>query len=304
MKSINFVILGEQSIGSEFGKKGTSTDLTLYDRKDSDTIRTWVAPTGFPDRIQPLLQAINLAEYAVVYLGSLNRFAGEQMVALDMLGMKEGILSHTYDVDESRLAAMIRGTVLERYRKAKSADMAGATACFEPAPGRGGTRVVIDHCFDVRGVGTVVLGKVASGSIRQYDNLKILPSGREVMIKSIQMHDHDVKEASSPARVGLSLKNVRPDEVGRGDILCEGEIPIRTEIELDFEASPFYNGRAAENHGCLLSVGLQVRPARFMSVDPVRLALEKPAVCGPEERCVILRPESQGIRMMGHGIPR
>ena len=38
MKSVNFTILGEQSIANDFGKKGTSTDLTLYDRKESDII--------------------------------------------------------------------------------------------------------------------------------------------------------------------------------------------------------------------------------------------------------------------------
>ena len=40
MDSINFVVLGEQSIANDFGKKGTTTDLTLYDRKESNTIRT------------------------------------------------------------------------------------------------------------------------------------------------------------------------------------------------------------------------------------------------------------------------
>ena len=51
MKSVNFTILGEQSIANDFGKKGTSTDLTLYDRKESDVIRTWVVPNGFPEKI-------------------------------------------------------------------------------------------------------------------------------------------------------------------------------------------------------------------------------------------------------------
>ena len=35
------------------------------------------------------------------------------------------------------------------------------------------------------------------------------------MIKSIQMHDDDIKLANCPARVGLSLKGIKPDEVGR-----------------------------------------------------------------------------------------
>ena len=33
VKSINFVVLGEQTIANDFGKKGTATDLTLFDRK-------------------------------------------------------------------------------------------------------------------------------------------------------------------------------------------------------------------------------------------------------------------------------
>ena len=302
MESVNFVMLGEQSAASKFGKKGTSTDLTLYDKKESDIIRTWIAPTGFPEKIQPLLQAVNLAEYAVFHIGSLDRFAGEQVIALDTLGVEGGILSHTYEIDESRLDAMIRGTVLERYRRTEPEKMRETMAEFAPVPGSGGTKVVVDHSFNVGGVGTVVLAKVFAGSIKRYDNLRLLPSGREVMIKSIQMHDDDVVEARSPARVGLLLKNVRPDEVGRGDVLCEGDIPVRTEIELDFQKSPFYRGDVVENQVCLLSIGLQIKPARFSSTDPVRLALEKPVVCSPGETCVVLRPESPGTRIMGHGL--
>ena len=48
MRSINFVVLGEQTIANDFGKKGTVPDLKVYDRKESDIIRTWVVPNGFP----------------------------------------------------------------------------------------------------------------------------------------------------------------------------------------------------------------------------------------------------------------
>ena len=93
MESINFVVLGEQTIANDFGKKGTSTDLTLYDRKDSNVIRTWITANGFPDKIQPLLQAINIAEYVIFHVASLDKFTGEQIIALDLLGKKDGILS-------------------------------------------------------------------------------------------------------------------------------------------------------------------------------------------------------------------
>jgi len=53
VQSVNFVVLGKQDIASEFGKKGTETDLTLYDRKESDVIKTWVTPSGFPGTAKP-----------------------------------------------------------------------------------------------------------------------------------------------------------------------------------------------------------------------------------------------------------
>ena len=92
MRSINFVVLGEQTIANDFGKKGTTTDLTLYDKKESDIIRTWVVPNGFPEKIQPLLQAINIAEYVIFYVASLDRYVGEQIIALNMLGKNDGII--------------------------------------------------------------------------------------------------------------------------------------------------------------------------------------------------------------------
>jgi len=95
VESINFVVLGKQDIASEFGKKGTETDLTLFDRKESDVIKTWVVPTGFPEKIQPLFQAINLAEYVIFHVDKLDKFTGEQIIALDSLKKEKGILSHT-----------------------------------------------------------------------------------------------------------------------------------------------------------------------------------------------------------------
>ena len=49
------------------------------------------------------------------------------------------------------------------------------------------------------------------------------------------MHDDDVKESVSPARVGLSLKNIKPEDVSRGDILSADEsLKIVDELLLDF----------------------------------------------------------------------
>jgi len=302
VKSINFVVLGKQDIASEFGKKGTESDLTLYDRKESDIIKTWVIPNGFPEKIQPLFQAINLAEYVIFHVDKLDKFTGEQIIALDSLKKEKGILSHTFDVDESKLNMMIKGTVVENYTRVEQDKIKEEMNALEPITNDNPAELLIDHCFDVKGVGTVILGKVSNGTIKQYDNLKLYPHNIDVLIKSIQMHDDPVPESVCPARVGLAVKGAKPDEVGRGDVISvEGAVEIKTEIELDFEKSPFYKSEITENQGCLVNIGLQTKAAKFSSITPLKLVFEKPIVCKKNDVAVILKPESTTIRILGSG---
>ena len=108
MKSINFVVLGDPAIAAELGKKGTSTDVTIYDRKTSDIVYTWTAPITFPDKIQSMVQAVNIAEYAILNVAKLDRFLGEQILALDYAGIKDGFVLHSYEVDREKLKGLLK----------------------------------------------------------------------------------------------------------------------------------------------------------------------------------------------------
>jgi selenocysteine-specific translation elongation factor len=302
VKSINFVVLGKQDIAGDFGKKGTVTDISLYDRKESEIIKTWVAPNRFPEKIQPLLQAINLAEFVIFFVDKLDKFTGEQIIALDSLKKEKGILSHSFEVDESKLNSMIKGTVLEKYVKVAQDKIKEEIDKIEPTIKEGSSEMVVDHCFDVKGVGTVILGKVTAGKIKQYDNLKLYPLDSDVLIKSIQMHDDPVEEAICPARVGLAVKGVKPDDVGRGDIISqEGAVLVNSEIELDFTKSPFYKSEISEGQMCLVSVGLQIKAAKFSAISPLKLVFEKQIAYHTGDIAVILKPESTTIRILGSG---
>ena len=302
VKSINFVVLGKQDIAAEFGKKGTVTDISLYDRKESDVIKTWVVPNGFPEKIQPLLQAINLAEFVIFFVDKLDKFTGEQIIALDSLKKEKGILSHSFEVDESKLDSMIKGTVIENYAKVEQDKIKEEMEKIEPIIKEGPSEMVVDHCFDVKGVGTVILGKVTVGTIKQYDNLKVYPIGSDVLIKSIQMHDDPVSESICPARVGLAVKGVKPDDVGRGDIISqENAVLVNSIIELEFTKSPFYKNEISEGQMCLVSVGLQIKAAKFSSITPLKLTFEKPVAYHSGDIAVVLKPESTTIRILGSG---
>jgi selenocysteine-specific translation elongation factor len=173
---------------------------------------------------------------------------------------------------------------------------------IEPIINEGPSEMVVDHCFDVKGVGTVILGKVTVGTIKQYDNLKVYPIGSDVLIKSIQMHDDPVTESICPARVGLAVKGIKPDEVGRGDIISqEDAVLVNSNIELEFTKSPFYKNEISEGQMCLVSVGLQIKAAKFSSITPLKLTFEKPIAYHTGDIAVILKPESTTIRILGSG---
>ena len=302
MKSINFALLGDESIAKDFGKKGTATDITIYDRKEAEVLRTWTAPSTFSDKIPPLFQALNMAEYVIFYITKLDKFTGEQIVALDILNKTSGLLSHSYDVDRNTLLAMIKGTIVEQYKIVELENLKKEMDLLQPISKEGRLKIAIDHCFDVKGVGTVILGKVTQGKIRAYENLKLMPKGIDVVVKSIQMHDDTVEEAVCPARVGLAVKGIVPDDVQRGDILCiQDTVMVSEEIELDYTANKFFKEKIAENQTFLVNIGLQIRPAKVTSLDPMKLALGKPAAYEKGEVCVILKPESASIRIVGSG---
>ena len=197
MKSINFVIVGDYQIASELGKKGTTTDLSIYDRKTQDAIYTWAVPITFPDKIQSLMQAINIAEYVILNVTKIDKYLGEQVLALDALNFGEGFILHSYEVDEMKLRTLIKNTAISDFKFLANIDqLKQQMGRLEPKGLEGDCIIPIDHVFNVRGVGTVILGVIKQGAIKTHDQLKVLPSGKEILIKSIQMHDDPVAESS------------------------------------------------------------------------------------------------------------
>jgi selenocysteine-specific translation elongation factor len=305
LKSINFVLLGDQSIASQLGKKGTSTDITIHDRKTSDVVFTWTTPTMFPEKVQSLIQAANIAEYAILNVATLDKYLGEQIIALDCAGITEGFVLHSYSVDRDKLRSVLKTTALSGYSFLDSVDeLKSAMTNLEPRGREGPALVSIDHAFDVKGVGTVALGVVRQGTIKVYDELFLTPNMKPVMIKSIQMHDDPVQSSSSPARVGLAIKGVTAEEISRGDIICTREaVSISSgPLPVKFTKSPIYKGELADNQMYMLSVGMQIRPARIRNSDgSLEISAEKPVAFQKGQSCVLLKPDNQGTRIIGKG---
>ncbi len=135
---------------------------------------------------------------------------------------------HSYEVDETELKKRIKNTAASNYKFVDNIEqLKQEISKLEPKAVDGvgaNCAVQIDHAFNVKGVGTVVLGLIKQGTVKTYDQLRILPGGTDVLVESIQMHDDPVSESRGRARVGLAVKGVDADDIFRGDVLCSPNI--------------------------------------------------------------------------------
>ncbi len=109
--------------------------------------------------------------------------------------------------------------------------------------------------FTIRGAGTVVTGTLWSGEIGRGDELHLLPAGRRVRVRGVQVHDATVTRAAAGQRVAVNLVGVSVDEVGRGDVLAAPEAGLapthRIDAALEWEggAEPESGERVQVHHG-------------------------------------------------------
>ncbi|MFQ6092511.1 MAG: selenocysteine-specific translation elongation factor [bacterium] len=94
---------------------------------------------------------------------------------------------------------------------------------------RGPFRLPVDRVFTMKGFGTVVTGTVFSGSGTVGDTLEVLPSGRSVRIRGIQVHNQKVERAYAGQRTALNLPDVEKSQLQRGDVLVTPGVFERTQ---------------------------------------------------------------------------
>jgi selenocysteine-specific elongation factor len=148
----------------------------------------------------------------------------------------------------------------------------------------GPTRLYVDRSFTLRGIGTVVTGTLWSGSIGAGDRLRVEPTGLDVRVRSVQVHDRDVERAEAGQRVAVNLPGVERRELGRGDALVEPGA-YATSYRLDVRLDPLERIPDAVT----LHHGTAQTPARVVRADArhAQLRLAAPVVAARGDRFVL-----------------
>jgi selenocysteine-specific elongation factor len=91
----------------------------------------------------------------------------------------------------------------------------------ERTPAAGHFRLPVDRAFVMHGYGVVVTGTAVSGRVHPGDQVRVLPGGEAVRVRTVQVHGHEVAEATCGQRVALNLVGVERTEVTRGHVVCD-----------------------------------------------------------------------------------
>ena len=114
--------------------------------------------------------------------------------------------------------------------------------------------VPVDHAFNVKGVGVVVLGIVVYGIVQKHSALNVLPGAKVAQVRSIQKHDDEFDVAGEGDRVGLALKNVEVEDLDRGAVLTN-DPSIKTVNKLQAQASLVKYWQMPIKQGMVMHVG-------------------------------------------------
>jgi selenocysteine-specific elongation factor len=82
--------------------------------------------------------------------------------------------------------------------------------------------MAVDHCFPIKGQGTVLTGTVLSGAVGVNDVVELPELGEQRKVKSMQMFHRPVKAAAQGDRVALCVTSLDAKAIERGIVATPG----------------------------------------------------------------------------------
>ncbi len=234
---------------------------------------------------------------------------------IDSLGIDKGWIVLRNYIQPEQLKPLLAGTSLENYQPLEddainTREMLIDLACNTKKTAGDGTcgSCPIDSHFNVKGVGTVVLGSVIDGYFKVHDKMQILPIKREVILKSIQKHDVDAQDGIKGDHVGLALRGIESDELDRGYVATtDPSVKMTNKVDVKASLVRFWPNPIKE--GMVMHIGhwMQMVPCRVTSVSDegdfrspkLSLELETNIIHKPGDKALMMYLEGGKLRVVG-----
>lgn len=285
---------GRTSLAKRLGKKGTSSDIEFYNYSKGNITLINIDPFRYPEKLDSLIETAFMVDIPLLLIPpeGIDRYVGETAILLDIMGFDNGIivatkqdLSGEWNSLKNAASKMLGQLSVNNYRWIGVSESDGQSISelreeiihqFDSSTFNSElpTRVVVDHAFPVRGIGTVILGRIKQGTIKKGQSVIVQPGNHKCTVKGIQLQDVDVHEATAGDRVGLALRGLLPKNVKRGSqITVEPWLKVDTTVRGKFRAAPFAH-ELQEGDTIHLTLELQTVVATVQSMDKSSIQLE------------------------------
>ncbi len=311
MGNLNVAAVGAPGLAAEIGKKGTVTDMTFYEVKDGTDSITLIEPSKYPDKLSSLFYATEMSEFVILTVDKIDSFLGETIVMVDSQKKTSGWIVLRNYIQPEQLKPLIAGTSLENYEFVEEDPTAMRIALVGMAKAENRTAgegtcgsCPVDSHFNVKGVGTVVLGSVADGYFKVHDKMTVWPIMKEVVLRSIQKHDVDARDGVKGDHVGLALKGIESDELDRGFVCStDPSVKMTAAVTAKVGYNRYYKGELKE--GMMVHVGhwMQMVPARITGAagkdGDVAMEFDGKIIHRPGDAAVAMYLEGGKLRVVG-----
>ena len=312
MPNLTVIYLGPSEIAKELAKKGTESDITFYNLKRGDDTVTLVEPARYPEKLSSLFFSAALSNAAVLVIDEISAALGECIVMLNATRVSSGYIMLRNYIETTSIKPLIAGTVLENYtyvsedlvalREQLLFDASSASSVSD-----GPAIIPIDHHFHVKGIGTVILGCVAKGTVKKHDQLLVWPTKKVAQVRSIQKHDDDADEGYQGDRVGLALKGVTADELDRGYVLApDNALTAAEELRGKVSLVPWWKQPLKEQMILYVGYWMQFAPCRLIAISRdetecpmLTLICDRPFVFDQGAEMVLHYLEGERLRIVG-----
>lgn len=87
-----------------------------------------------------------------------------------------------------------------------------------PKPLEKPLRIPIQDVYSITGVGTVPVGRVETGVLKEGDEVIFMPANKKCEVKSLEMHHSRIPKAEPGDNIGFNVRGIARADVHRGDV--------------------------------------------------------------------------------------
>ncbi|KAM4022709.1 selenocysteine-specific elongation factor [Anomaloglossus baeobatrachus] len=139
--------------------------------------------------------------------------------------------------------------------------------------------MAVDHCFSIKGQGTVMTGTILSGSVSLNDNVEIPALKVTKKVKSMQMFHQPVPTAMQGDRLGICVTQFDPKLLERGLVCTPDSLQTIHAAIISVKKIPYFKGSLHTKAKFHITLGHETVMGKvmFFSVPPPHLDQEGPA---------------------------